>query len=303
MADEITDFLDLVADDPVSLDSPTGDGVGDGAGGEASGEGAPASPAAEPPVGEVAGGATSTPPPTPEPPAPPPATPAVVVPTAAAPVIPTAPAAPAAAVPQLVTPAAQPVAAPAAPAAPVDAKAQLEQRARARQATVDAIAARVTLTPEQKENWALEPEKVLPQMIAEAQVQTYEMAFQTIYGMLPRLIQEHLNMAKASQTAEEEFYGQFPALRSADPRFIGQYVTAIRTSNPRISREELIKMTGLTVSAALGVPMPGAAPTSSAPAHVPQAPPIPLRSASAPMGGPTATPAQPNIWAELIKDD
>lgn len=264
-------------------------------GGEPTDGGAPVTSEGAPPDG---GEPTSpvTPPaaaPVPSPPSPPPAVVAqppdqqVVEPPAAPPAQPQPPAPP-------------PVQPPAQPQPPFDPAAFAAARATERAKVKASIAGSFQLSQEQRDAWALEPEKVVPELIAEAQLQTYEMVFNTIYGLLPSLIGQHLQVHAAQASGEQEFFSKFPALKDADRSVLMQYGRAYRQANPQATREQFITAVGTMVSHALGKPLPGAAPAPPPPSAPVARPPVPLRGASVPAGGQPPTVNQPNIWTELV---
>ena len=275
--------------------SPDAGAATNAPGGEPTDGGAPVTSEGAPPDG---GELTSpvippTAAPVPSPPPPPPTAVAqppaqqVIEPPAAPPVQlqPTAPPSPA-----------QP---PVQPQPPFDPAAFAAVRATERAKVKASIAGSFQLSQEQRDAWALEPEKVVPELMAEAQLQTYEMVFNTIYGLLPSLVGQHLQVHAAQASGEQEFFSKFPALKDADQSVLMQYGRAYRQANPQATREQFITAVGTMVSHALGKPLPGAAPAPPPPSAPVARPPVPLRGASVPAGGQPPTVSQPNIWTEL----
>lgn len=290
--EELNVFTDLVADEPgdvADFVGSEGDPMTEGASGESGETPAPTPPAApegQEPVAPPAPAAVATPSAAPAPQASaviPPPTPPTAVPVAATPDMSQQPA-----------PAPQPPQGQQPTAPPVD-------RMAARTEAVKAIASKYQLTEEQREAWAIEPEKVVPQLVGELYADVFEAVFNTVYGMLPALMHAQQQAVRVQSEGEEAFYNEFPALRNADKAVVIQYAQAYKVANPRATRDQFIKAVGTMASAALGLPVgQQAAPAPMPPSPV-QRPPIPVRGASAPASG-LPQQQQKTIWEEMVTD-
>lgn len=239
---------------------------------------------AEPAVAPTVPGSTVTPPAA-EPPATAPVPPAASAPASTAPL------------PQATT---QPSTGEPAPAPPTT-----EQLWQQRTSLINDIASRYTFTPEQEAQLQTEPEKVLPQIAARLQVETFEAVFQTIMAQLPTVLSSFRQQETASARYNDAFYGRWPALR--DARFnqrLTEVATAYRQSNPRATPEQAIEAIGAMVHVMEGIPV--GTPAPAAPPAAVAAPP-PLASSMrppAPAGvgassRPVGVPSTPNIFEEL----
>lgn len=174
-------------------------------------------------------------------------------------------------------------------------------RAAARTEAVKAIASKYQLTEEQREAWAIEPEKVVPQLVGELYADVFEAVFNTVYGMLPALMHAQQQAVKVQTEGEEAFYNEFPALRTADKAVVMQYAQAYKVANPRATRDQFIKAVGTMASAALGLPLGQQPAPAPIPAQPVQRPPIPVRGASVPASG-LPQQQQKTIWEEMVVD-
>lgn len=250
---------------------------------------APASPApAAPAPSAPAAAAPSPAPAAPAPSAPAPAAapaPAPTAPVAAAP----APAAPAAPAPVAAPVASEPVpAAPASPAAPDLAALRTAEVTR----LTGVFASRI---PEEiARGLLIEPEKHLPSILANLQVDTMDAVINHMYASLPGLIQQHTRQSTAAVEAENEFFRAWPQLNQpAQPSFkpvVENAIRMYRQLNPKAPKDEVIRAAGLQAMITLRLPLPAelfapqpqpaaapasfahAAPSASAPAPVPGAP-------------------------------
>lgn len=245
------------------------------------------------------------------------------VPAAAAPVQPTTPAAPAAApvtpaVPATpAAPAAAPVqpAAPAAPvasaeapaAAPVVAPQTVEEataaRAKWRNETVDMLATKhYNLSQEQIDAIQVEPETVIPKMMARVYLDATEAATMAVMEHLPRVITSVMADQQLASQNEQDFYKAWPALnRETHHATVMQLATAYRQLNPTASKEDFVKFVGSQAIVTLGLHTQPAVAPASTPA-VPSAQPHRPLAVSAPATRPL-TPDNVSPFAQFAEED
>lgn len=214
-----------------------------------------------------------TSPETPTPSAPPatPATPSTPAPAAPAPSAPAAPAtptpAPATPAPAVPAPATPAPAAPAPVATPEPAPVEPPAPAQPDLATLrSAEVSRLTnvyasrFSEDVSRGLLVEPEKHLPAILANLQVDTVDMVVQHVYSTLPTLIQNLTRQSTAIQEAEGEFFKAWPALNNpAQPTYKATVENAIRgyrQLNPKASKEEVIRAAGLQAMILLRLPLP-----------------------------------------------
>jgi hypothetical protein len=116
------------------------------------------------------------------------------------------------------------------------------------------------LTEEVARGLLVEPEKHLPALLAQAQVDTMDAVMQHIYGSLPQLIQNLTQQSTHAQAAEQEFYSAWPALNNpANPQFkqvVESAIRTYRTLNPKAPKEEIVRAAGLQAMITLRLPLP-----------------------------------------------
>jgi hypothetical protein len=130
--------------------------------------------------------------------------------------------------------------------------------------------------------------------------------FNAVMSQLPQLMSSFMETQKATQQAEDAFYGQWTALK--DPKYtptVINTIKAVKAANPQMSQEELMKQAGLVAMISLGLPI--SPPGDSTPA-APAAPPVrvnPSRPAGigaaasmVPRGAQPA--ASGNIFADIV---
>lgn len=243
---------------------------------------------------------------TPSPAAPASATPATETPSTPAPAAtPAQPVAPAAA--PAVVPPAQPAAptppdageqpteaVPATPPQPVDMQAL-------RATEISRLTALYGMTEEDARTVLVEPEKVLPRIMANLHANIVDAVVPAIFGRLPQVVQDLSQKANAVRDAETEFFGVWPQLK--DKRFetvVANSIRAYKAVNPQAKRSEIIRAAGLNALISLRLPIPAelltpAAPmTHEAPGFVPAAP--------AGGGVPPAPRSQPNAF-QLLNEE
>lgn len=250
-----------------------------------------ATPTPEPkPTPTPAAVPTPTPAPTPTTPAPAP-TPAAPAVAPAAPV-PATPATPATPAPSAPVPA---VAATPEPApAPAPAPAAAPDLAALRAAEVSRLHGVYSsrITEEVARGLLVEPEKHLPAILANLQVDTMDAVITHMYSSLPALIQNMTQQSTAAATAEQEFYKAWPALNNpAQPTYkqvVENAIRGYRQLNPKASREEIVRAAGLQAMITLRLPLP-------AELFAPQPPAQPAAPASFAHAAPSASAPAPQV--------
>jgi hypothetical protein len=198
-----------------------------------------------------------------------PSTTPTLTPAAPAPSTPAAPAAPvtpapatAAPVPATATPAPTVPVVPAplavapvapAPSAPVDLAAM-------RTAEVTRLTGQYSsgFTEDVARGLLVEPEKHLPAILANLQVNTMEMVIQHMYASLPQLIQTMTQQSSEAERAENEFYKQWPALKTQESYkpVVENAIRTYRALNKGATRDESIRAAGLAAMITLRLPLP-----------------------------------------------
>lgn len=170
---------------------------------------------------------------------------------------------------------------------------------------IDAIAQRYTFNEDQIAAVQTEPEKVLPRMAAQIQVETFENVLNVVMAQVPLLIAAERQRTSQAEQYNNQFYGRWPALR--DQRFnarLQEVALAYRQANPRATPEQAIESIGAMVHVMEGIPVQppasAAAPAAVAPQQIPASsmrPPAPAGVGAS--ARPAAVPANPNIFEEL----
>lgn len=138
---------------------------------------------------------------------------------------------------------------------------------------------------------AAEPEKALPELLAQVHMNAYEDAMQEVYRILPQLVPHYIRSHTESETLEKQFFEKFPGLRAHMPDVVETArLLRQRPGGAKMSSDMLMQQVGTIVSISKGIPLPGAAP--AAPAATPAAPRAPFAPAS-PGGGTGAVPSAP----------
>jgi len=240
------------------------------------------------PDGETGATPTGIPPgPVPAAPAPP-----VIVPGA---VVPQAPVAP-------VVPVAQPAGAPTAAQAPapVAAPAPGPDIAQMRENLVTEIAGRYSMSDQVRDEFMMNPEKVLPTFAARLYVDIYDAVLGTVMSQIPQVMGAREQQVQVQRSAEERFFTRWPTLKDPNlQRDIASVARTYRQQNPQASFEQSIEAVGAMVSVMKGVPLPGQTSTPS-PAP-PQRPPIPAGVGASRAPAPAAP--QTNLFEEVFSRD
>lgn len=170
---------------------------------------------------------------------------------------------------------------------------------------IDEIAAgwEKSLSDADREALITEPARVIPKLLARAQIQAFESAVSTVIGQLPVLLERYNQNVRAASDAETAFYSTYGEDLRPHERDLQQAIAVIRAQAPTLKRDEVAAKAVAMVRTLKGL--------TGAPQQQQQAPrkPTPVRPA-APHGSraPVATPAPaaaPNPWDALaqLEDD
>jgi hypothetical protein len=107
---------------------------------------------------------------------------------------------------------------------------------------------------------------------------------------MPQMMAQYFQQQQANEANEREFFDAFPALKEK-PEYaqtVINSITAIRSANPQIKREDLIKQVGIMSSLSLGLALPGVTPAApAAPPATPATAARPIIAAARPAGAGT----------------
>jgi hypothetical protein len=152
-----------------------------------------------------------------------------------------------------------------------------------------------------KEQFMMEPEKILPVFAARLYVDIYDAVFSSIAAQLPQMMGQREQVQQVQRNTENQFFTRWPTLK--DPSLQGDIASVARTyraTNPQATLEQSIEAVGAMVSVIKGVPLPGQNPAQ--PSVSPQSrPPLPagVGASRAPV---PATPQQ-NLFADLFMSE
>lgn len=238
-----------------------------------------------------------------------------VVPAAATPAPATpAPAAPAAAAPPVA--AAPPPAAPPAP--PVQTGPQTtpaptpEQLAAARAEFTAKLTSnleenfRTQLTDEDARELVVNPEKVLPKLMAKASLTGMEMAMHFLQQQLPQFVKQQTAEQLTGVELEKQFYTENSDLNGHNAIVNKMVSVAKATLEPTATQAEILAEAAALARRKLKLPDPAAAPAAGGPAPAPAKPRAfaPARAAgTAPTAPAAGAKGGDNIWAQLAEDE
>lgn len=133
-----------------------------------------------------------------------------------------------------------------------------EEITQMREDFISQTAENFTFTEEEIDGLRTEPEKVLPKLLAKAQVQALESAVQMMRHNLPELVRSQLTANQTAMTAEKKFFGKFPELKTSEAQKVAERMAkAYRTANPEAGLDEIIDNVGYMTWRQLGLPLEG----------------------------------------------
>ena len=173
----------------------------------------------------------------------------------------------------------------------------VQQLAQHREAVLSALAAdRFKLSP--TEVTALDTDAVgaIPGIMARVYYEAMQSTLLQMQALVPKLVQQVIDVQRSHDEAEKGFYDKFPALtRGKVHNDVLSMAAMFRTMNPRITRDELFALVGAAVAAKHGVNL--ATPLANG-GRPPQAPFVPAQSGA----HVKVIPEVENAWAGLGKD-
>jgi hypothetical protein len=157
-----------------------------------------------------------------------------------------------------------PVVTPAPVAAPVD-------YAKLRDEYLTEVEQSYAMTEDEGVELLRAPEKVLPKLAAQVQVNIAEQVIQHIVSMLPQFIDGHVGQQKVSTENRKDFFDAWPDLNKPEYQdTLTRVALTYRHQNPAAPKERAIKEIGAIAAVALGVVPQG---NTQAPPSAPPAPP------------------------------
>jgi hypothetical protein len=244
----------------------------------------------EPPPAQPAPAAQPSAQPAPATPSPPAAAPAAPAPVAAPP-SPPAPAAP--------------------PPAPSVSKEEQEKAQRELQKKItDTLAERYTaqISEDDARELAVNPEKVIPRLMAQAVLDAVSTVQGLMQQQLPQTVADVTSRAQAVAEAKKDFFAVNEDLAKPEyAKVLDAASAAFRAANPNADRKAIIEGVGRTARAMLGLPPKEAtttpAPTTTPPNEPPPTNPGAFRPVAAGGANRPAPAARPkSVWDEMIED-
>ena len=149
-----------------------------------------------------------------------------------------------------------------------------------------------------------QPEAVLPKLAAQVHMNVMremQTQMQQLAQAMPALMQAEADRIQREESAKSEMYGTWPGLREHHSVVV-KNANMIRQSNPQISKQQLIEMTGMMTAVALGLDPQTLKVNGSAPRQAPvrQQPMRPVNVAGSPSG---LQPPPENIFSAFAEED
>jgi hypothetical protein len=127
-----------------------------------------------------------------------------------------------------------------------------------REAAVNEVQNKYLMTEEEKDEFILNPDKILPKLAANLYVDVFESVLGAVNEMLPGRVQQLNGISLEAAQKTEQFYDAWPDLKTVKGQEqimrIGQ---VYRSLNRDATSEEFIRDVGTQASVALGIPIPG----------------------------------------------
>ena len=148
------------------------------------------------------------------------------------------------------------------------------------------------LTDAEAESFSSNPKEALPKLAARLHFEVFTAMHNALQAVLPNTIQSVMTQQRASQENEEAFFKAWPALKEEKyAQSVLTAVRAIRTANPTLDRDNLIKQAGVMAMLANGLnPVSTVQQTQQVP---PQPPAAPMRPAGVGASAPVVIPNAP----------
>ena len=178
-----------------------------------------------------------------------------------------------------------------------------EQEAQVLGQLQDALSKQYVLSEEQADLLVTDPNKVVPQLLAQMHMNVLSHALRMVQESLPQQFTQHTERALAEQKLNDQFSTEFPDLSLSDKEVnqaVTQAVALVKTQMPKATMEEKIQRVGALTRALLGKPAPTAQavqqPVSRLAAPQPVSP-----SRTSPASRSSTAPAK-DQWAGLIDE-
>lgn len=178
-----------------------------------------------------------------------------------------------------------------------------EQEAQVLGQLQDALSKQYVLSEEQADLLVTDPNKVVPQLLAQMHMNVLSHALRMVQESLPQQFTQHTERALAEQKLNDQFNTAFPDLSLSDKEVnqaVTQAVALVKTQMPKATMEEKIQRVGALTRALLGKPAPTAQAVQQ-PVSRPAAPQPVSPSRTAPASRSYTAPAK-DQWAGLIDE-
>jgi hypothetical protein len=150
-----------------------------------------------------------------------------------------------------------------------------------------------------------EPEKALPQILANAYMDMYDSLMGGVTQSMPAHVQNIIRQQKESAANEAAFFDEYPALKEAYAEseekqgIINRAVQTYRQMNPQATSQQAIKEAGAMAMVALRIPVPGAEASPPRPTDKGFAPAAP---GGGTQGGTPPAPKELNEFEKLAQE-
>ena len=185
----------------------------------------------------------------------------------------------------------------------VQTKRTPEQEAQVLGQLQDALSKQYVLSEEQADLLVTDPNKVVPQLLAQMHMNVLSHALRMVQESLPQQFTQHTERALAEQKLNDQFSAAFPDLSLSDKEVnqaVTQAVALVKTQMPKATMEEKIQRVGALTRVLLGKPAPTAQAVQQ-PVSRPAAPQPVSPSRTAPASRSSTAPAK-DQWAGLIDE-
>lgn len=151
---------------------------------------------------------------------------------------------------------------PAEPAAPKKAEQTQEELAAQRKKWREESEAKLAqlmasrFSPEDIEALRMEPEKVLPALLARTSMDMYDAVVQSMQSQMPQAVAMYEMQRQQARQAEETFFSAWPQLKKPEyGEVVGRTVQLYRQMNPQATLEQTVKEAGAMAMVALRLPL------------------------------------------------
>ena len=178
-----------------------------------------------------------------------------------------------------------------------------EQEAQVLGQLQEVLSKQYVLSEEQADLLVTDPNKVVPQLLAQMHMNVLSHALRMVQESLPQQFTQHTERALAEQKLNDQFSAAFPDLSLSDKEVnqaVTQAVALVKTQMPKATMEEKIQRVGALTRALLGKPAPTAQAVQQ-PVSRPAAPQPVSPSRTAPASRSSTAPAK-DQWAGLIDE-